>query len=120
LTISQEHASPYHHSQIPTYHSPLPLPYLFILSHYNQFTPLPYTTLFQSSMQYGFPSKTYPISTVPGSPLVFSCSITRVISLLTLDRKSTRLNSSHVSISYSVFCLINKRLINILLGNVTK
>src|SRR5699024_12547976 len=26
-----------------------------------------------------------------------------------LDRKSTRLNSSHVSISYAVFCLKNKR-----------
>src|SRR5699024_11856207 len=26
-----------------------------------------------------------------------------------LDRKSTRLNSSHVSISYAVFCLIKKR-----------
>src|SRR5204863_8397528 len=27
---------------------------------------------------------------------------------LRLDRKSTRLNSSHVEISYAVFCLINK------------
>src|SRR5437868_8393888 len=27
---------------------------------------------------------------------------------LTLDRKSTRLNSSHVSISYAVFCLKKK------------
>src|SRR5699024_9295133 len=27
---------------------------------------------------------------------------------LTVDRKSTRLNSSHVSISYAVFCLIKK------------
>src|SRR5699024_12570749 len=27
-----------------------------------------------------------------------------------LDRKSTRLNSSHVSISYAVFCLKRKRL----------
>src|SRR6266513_4523203 len=27
------------------------------------------------------------------------------------DRKSTRLNSSHVSISYAVFCLIIKRLL---------
>src|SRR5699024_12860044 len=27
----------------------------------------------------------------------------------TRDRKSTRLNSSHVSISYAVFCLKNKR-----------
>src|SRR5690625_4551170 len=28
------------------------------------------------------------------------------LGLLTLDRKSTRLNSSHVAISYAVFCLI--------------
>src|SRR5699024_12291416 len=28
----------------------------------------------------------------------------------TLDRKSTRLNSSHVSISYAVFCLKKKKL----------
>src|SRR6266704_4870238 len=30
----------------------------------------------------------------------------------TLDRKSTRLNSSHVSISYAVFCLKKKKKIN--------
>ena len=29
--------------------------------------------------------------------------------LKTLDRKSTRLNSSHVSISYAVFCLKKKK-----------
>src|SRR5207249_11387216 len=29
-----------------------------------------------------------------------------------LDRKSTRLNSSHVSISYAVFCLKKKKFIN--------
>src|SRR5699024_12101927 len=29
-------------------------------------------------------------------------------SMYTIDRKSTRLNSSHVSISYAVFCLKNK------------
>src|SRR5699024_11301774 len=29
--------------------------------------------------------------------------------LLPEDRKSTRLNSSHVSISYAVFCLIKKK-----------
>src|SRR5699024_12189801 len=29
--------------------------------------------------------------------------------LFFVDRKSTRLNSSHVSISYAVFCLINKQ-----------
>src|SRR5207249_11140660 len=31
--------------------------------------------------------------------------------LLALDRKSTRLNSSHVSISYAVFCLKKKTII---------
>src|SRR5690606_39545800 len=30
--------------------------------------------------------------------------------LLSLDRKSTRLNSSHVKISYAVFCLKKKRI----------
>src|SRR5690554_7344256 len=30
-------------------------------------------------------------------------------SLLTVDRKSTRLNSSHVRISYAVFCLKKKK-----------
>src|SRR5207249_9786125 len=31
-----------------------------------------------------------------------------------IDRKSTRLNSSHVSISYAVFCLKKKRLQNLI------
>src|SRR5207253_3721740 len=32
-----------------------------------------------------------------------------------LDRKSTRLNSSHVAISYAVFCLKKKKLIQLIL-----
>src|SRR5207249_9499624 len=32
-------------------------------------------------------------------------TLASVLQLLRLDRKSTRLNSSHVSISYAVFCL---------------
>src|SRR5690348_17418439 len=32
-----------------------------------------------------------------------------VLSFLALDRKSTRLNSSHPSISYAVFCLKKKK-----------
>src|SRR5438045_4340688 len=32
-----------------------------------------------------------------------------VVSATTLDRKSTRLNSSHLGISYAVFCLKKKR-----------
>src|SRR5690625_6715731 len=32
-----------------------------------------------------------------------------VVTLLHIDRKSTRLNSSHVAISYAVFCLKKKK-----------
>src|SRR5437868_13254803 len=39
-------------------------------------------------------------------------------SFFALDRKSTRLNSSHVSISYAVFCLKKKKTINIILRTV--
>src|SRR5437868_10497480 len=35
-----------------------------------------------------------------------------------LDRKSTRLNSSHVSISYAVFCLKKKKKHNHLVPNI--
>src|SRR3712207_6941673 len=31
-----------------------------------------------------------------------------------IDRKSTRLNSSHANISYAVFCLKKKKLLNVL------
>jgi len=33
----------------------------------------------------------------------------KVIGFLDLDRKSTRLHSSHITISYAVFCLKTKR-----------
>src|SRR5690554_7586164 len=36
------------------------------------------------------------------------------------DRKSTRLNSSHVRISYAVFCLKKKKKKNISLGRINK
>src|SRR5699024_12107315 len=36
------------------------------------------------------------------------------------DRKSTRLNSSHVSISYAVFCLKKKKSRSIMLTNYTQ
>src|SRR5437870_11118841 len=32
-----------------------------------------------------------------------------LVSIISLDRKSTRLNSSHVAISYAVFCLKKKK-----------
>src|SRR5207249_11539676 len=40
----------------------------------------------------------------------FHVAIPRQTSLRQRDRKSTRLNSSHVSISYAVFCLKKKRM----------
>src|SRR5207249_8326977 len=42
---------------------------------------------------------------LPGSDLDRRYTICRSRSLPGRDRKSTRLNSSHVSISYAVFCL---------------
>src|SRR5207302_9869666 len=41
--------------------------------------------------------------------------VLRIFCRHALDRKSTRLNSSHVKISYAVFCLKKKKLINLFL-----
>src|SRR5438876_7268168 len=75
-------------------------------------TLFPYTTLFRSAV--GAP---------PGGDRVVHAAVRRVVAheplaqLLAhvvhgcgLDRKSTRLNSSHPSISYAVFCLKKKTL----------
>src|SRR5690554_7458179 len=58
-------------------------------------TLFPYTTLFRSP-----PVPPTPTAGVPPSPEPLS---------ITADRKSTRLNSSHVRISYAVFCLKKKK-----------
>src|SRR5437868_13154201 len=59
-------------------------------------TLFPYTTLFRSpAVDVQFDAATLP-------PIYEALRITR-------DRKSTRLNSSHVSISYAVFCLKKKK-----------
>src|SRR5699024_11833480 len=44
-----------------------------------------------------------------GRPPDESIHVTLLLRPLVLDRKSTRLNSSHVSISYAVFCLKKKK-----------
>src|SRR5438067_3452502 len=73
-------------------------------------TLFPYTTLFRSYAMYflsgeytGFPSN-------PGCVVMRLASppATGTMNKSPLDRKSTRLNSSHVSISYAVFCLKKK------------
>src|SRR5436305_4024760 len=61
-------------------------------------TLFPYTTLFRSDRVLQRRGEALDIGEVPQA---------RVIAVR--DRKSTRLNSSHVRISYAVFCLKKKR-----------
>src|SRR5439155_24270981 len=69
-------------------------------------TLFPYTTLFRSlfaypsSMAVSFEGKR--MDSIVSSTFVFCF-------LANADRKSTRLNSSHVAISYAVFCLKKKK-----------
>src|SRR5690242_21317616 len=46
---------------------------------------------------------------VPVTLLMFAIGLNPQFIFNTLDRKSTRLNSSHMSISYAVFCLKKKK-----------
>src|SRR3989442_5973252 len=91
----------------------------------------PYTTLFRSS-GYGLVEVQAPVSHVGGEQLGVSKRLGRLV-LITIhsytkeqggasrnewraeggDRKSTRLNSSHVRISYAVFCLKKKKKYNV-------
>src|SRR5699024_12385409 len=66
----------------------------------------PYTTLFRSPL----PSATWTIGgqAHPVQPVLGSHGLEAMQPRVRTDRKSTRLNSSHVSISYAVFCLKKK------------
>src|SRR5438094_3214609 len=59
-------------------------------------TLFPYTTLFRSSFSWQ-------------PPITIGPSASLGASLWPADRKSTRLNSSHRTISYAVFCLKKKK-----------
>src|SRR5699024_12240671 len=75
-------------------------------------TLFPYTTLFRSAIRRDFPSQ----DVYDELERLVSLAKEEISQLLPLeeqlekliDRKSTRLNSSHVSISYAVFCLKKK------------
>src|SRR5206468_8261115 len=94
-------------------------------SHTPRHTPLPYTTLFQSQARQplrledglglikrrpreaevgGCLSDRFAILADPPQHLVLDLDQVKY----EIDRKSTRLNSSHDQISYAVFCLIKK------------
>src|SRR2546426_11531135 len=65
-------------------------------------TLFPYTTLFRSAQRTHMPAMTsnWSSSPLPSELQVFPAPV---------DRKSTRLNSSHLVISYAVFCLKKKK-----------
>src|SRR3712207_8285671 len=79
-------------------------------------TLFPYTTLFRS------PARTFASTAAPPVPfnttpwrrmtkfdaVLFDLDGTLLDTLRDIDRKSTRLNSSHANISYAVFCLKKK------------
>src|SRR5205814_10314366 len=76
-------------------------------------TLFPYTTLFRSN-SLGRSSAAVSITSsqrccgcVPGSTKLTGLSST--LNVTNRDRKSTRLNSSHLGISYAVFCLKKKK-----------
>src|SRR3712207_6998487 len=83
-------------------------------------TLFPYTTLFRSTLttQHGTPVRFYD-DLIQGKIVAinviytscqFACPL-ETARLAQVDRKSTRLNSSHANISYAVFCLKKKKII---------
>src|SRR6266542_6121464 len=87
-----QHPSSFHYTQL-TIHSPIL--FFLMIRRPPRSTLFPYTTLFRSSCAVRTTSATCtgPCTTPTSTPE---------------DRKSTRLNSSHGSISYAVFCLKEK------------
>src|SRR5438874_10509931 len=80
-------------------------------------TLFPYTTLFRSLALFDKPEIAFPAQIVQheSQALQFGRRQRRIVDVEDLargvrqrDRKSTRLNSSHVEISYAVFCLKKK------------
>src|SRR5205085_10300538 len=78
--------------------------YLFLLkiAHPPPSTLFPYTTLFRSPLGIDRPVQVRPCSFDLDVGFIDAPGIK-------IDRKSTRLNSSHSQISYAVFCLKKKR-----------
>src|SRR5690349_24147236 len=84
-------------------------------------TLFPYTTLFRSGVFTMFIKRESITSAIAAVALFLASSAaanaaqagpSALQDLVTRDRKSTRLNSSHVEISYAVFCLKKKTTIS--------
>src|SRR5437660_5725996 len=88
--------------------------FVFMLRPPPRSTLFPYTTLFRS---YYFQEFLPEVAAVHGWQAPNAPSLTTQVAVrcpecrraLLTDRKSTRLNSSHVAISYAVFCLKKKK-----------
>src|SRR5690349_22965476 len=75
-------------------------------------TLFPYTTLFRSARRAAGSRRgrgLAPFRSSRESPPRWSCHLRQRGRRAQRDRKSTRLNSSHVEISYAVFCLKKKK-----------
>src|SRR5690242_20931254 len=96
--------------------------YFIIIQQPTRSTLFPYTTLFRSDQELGYvylpietPTNDFYGGHRPGNNLFAEslvCLDARTgkrVWHYQLDRKSTRLNSSHMSISYAVFCLKKKK-----------
>src|SRR3712207_7444239 len=81
-------------------------------------TLFPYTTLFRSEIivRAGLPAGVFNLvmgrGSEVGQALLEHPDVNAISFTGSVDRKSTRLNSSHAKISYAVFCLKKKQKIN--------
>src|SRR5437762_4766148 len=76
-------------------------------------TLFPYTTLFRSHADEAAAVLGHEVDGVGSDFLGGHGEVAFVLAVLVVDRKSTRLNSSHRCISYAVFCLKKKKINNI-------
>src|SRR2546426_2157045 len=72
-------------------------------------TLFPYTTLFRSLIVAGLSAASFTALDRPPPPSTAAHVAVTLGAALVPDRKSTRLNSSHLVISYAVFCLKKKK-----------
>src|SRR5690349_23964829 len=75
-------------------------------------TLFPYTTLFRSVAALVLALAPAALADSGSSTQFIRSAVVNADHTATLDRKSTRLNSSHVEISYAVFCLKKKKFDN--------
>src|SRR2546430_10918963 len=71
-------------------------------------TLFPYTTLFRSEAEGIIPALESAHAVAAAARLAATLDKDKIL-VVNLDRKSTRLNSSHSQISYAVFCLKKKK-----------